>query len=157
MSAPAHTAADGGAIVSTRIGPHDTENDGGHESLRYALDLVAGLWQEAPFARLPDDAPPELSEYVQDIDNPHRVYAVHRATRRHDFQSLVDRYVGWKPSLHVWHWLGILTMHIYTDSSTNFASAAALHIASPPRASHAGNDWLAKPLYGDIVLPARGR
>ena len=56
-------------------------------------DLMAGLWQEAPFARLPDDAPPELHDLVHDIDNPRRVYAIHRATRRHDFQLLVERYI----------------------------------------------------------------
>ncbi|KAK4088912.1 hypothetical protein Purlil1_6765 [Purpureocillium lilacinum] len=56
-------------------------------------DLLAGLWQEAPFARLPDDAPPELQALVRDVENPRRVYAIHRASRRHDFQLLVDRYV----------------------------------------------------------------
>jgi hypothetical protein len=57
------------------------------------VDLVAGLWQEAPFARLPADAPPELEAYVQNIENPARVYAIHRASRRHDFQLLVERFV----------------------------------------------------------------
>ncbi|PTB65622.1 hypothetical protein BBK36DRAFT_1159762 [Trichoderma citrinoviride] len=57
------------------------------------LDLLAGLWQVAPFARLPADAPPELSAYVQDVENPRRVYAIHRASRRHDFQHLVDKYI----------------------------------------------------------------
>lgn len=56
-------------------------------------DLLAGLWQEAPFARLPDDAPPELQALVQDIENPRRVYAIHKASRRHDFQFFVDRFV----------------------------------------------------------------
>ncbi|CAM1505737.1 Fc.00g113740.m01.CDS01 [Cosmosporella sp. VM-42] len=55
-------------------------------------DLLAGLWQEAPFARLPIDAPAELVDQVQDIENPGRVYAVHRASRRHSFQLLVERY-----------------------------------------------------------------
>ncbi|KAG6002583.1 hypothetical protein E4U21_002966 [Claviceps maximensis] len=90
MSAPAHIAANRGAVGSTQTQPRDAENDGSRDSLQYALDLVAGLWQEAPFARLPDDAPPELYRFVQDLENPHRVYAVHRASRRHDFQSLVD-------------------------------------------------------------------
>lgn len=56
-------------------------------------DILAGLWQEAPFARLPPDAPAELQAYTQDIDNPKRVYAVHRASRRHEFQLLVERCV----------------------------------------------------------------
>lgn len=53
-------------------------------------DLLAGLWQEANFSRLPDDAPPEVRSFVKDIESPRRVYAIHRASRRHDFQLLVD-------------------------------------------------------------------
>ncbi|KAF5640779.1 hypothetical protein F25303_7118 [Fusarium sp. NRRL 25303] len=55
------------------------------------LDLLAGLWQEAPFARLPPDAPPDLMAYVQNVENPARVYAIHQASRRHGFQLLVER------------------------------------------------------------------
>lgn len=54
------------------------------------LDLLAGLWQEAPFARLPPDAPPELRELVTDIEDPRRVYVIHHASRRHDFQTIVE-------------------------------------------------------------------
>ncbi|KAF4972093.1 hypothetical protein FSARC_1233 [Fusarium sarcochroum] len=57
------------------------------------IDLLAGLWQEAPFARLPSDAPPELKASIQNIENPKRVYAIHRASRRHGFQLLVERYI----------------------------------------------------------------
>ncbi|KHN95939.1 HECT domain-containing protein [Metarhizium album ARSEF 1941] len=57
-------------------------------------DLEAGLWQEAPFSRLPDDAPPELREFLQDVENPRRVWAIHRASRRHDFQLLVETYIA---------------------------------------------------------------
>ncbi|PHH75433.1 hypothetical protein CDD80_2365 [Ophiocordyceps camponoti-rufipedis] len=73
------------AVDSRPKSPRDTA-----DALR---DLTAGLWQEAFFARLPDDAPQELQDLVQDIDNPRRVYAIHKASRRHDFQLLVDRYV----------------------------------------------------------------
>lgn len=65
------------------------------------LDLLAGLWQEAPFARLPPDAPPELQEYVVDIDDPRRVYAIHRASRRHGFQTLVDKYGAMASPVHL--------------------------------------------------------
>lgn len=65
-------------------GPSDNDD-------RY--DLFAGLWQESPFARLPTDAPPELRPFVRDIENPRRVYAIHRASRRHDFQLLVQIYI----------------------------------------------------------------
>lgn len=56
-------------------------------------DLFAGLWQESLFVRLPADAPPELKPFVRDIENPRRVYAIHRASRRHDFQLLVQLYI----------------------------------------------------------------
>ncbi|KAK4105250.1 hypothetical protein N658DRAFT_440189 [Parathielavia hyrcaniae] len=57
------------------------------------LDILAGLWEEAHFPRLPWDAPSELKELVEDIDNPKRVYAIHKASRRHNFQQLVQRYI----------------------------------------------------------------
>ncbi|KAK5996599.1 Ubiquitin-protein ligase E3A [Cladobotryum mycophilum] len=92
MSAPAHKASpvmgheSGHAVVDQRLrSTHEVNNE---------VDLLAGLWQEAPFARLPSDAPVELKEYVQDVENPRRVYAIHRASRRHDFQLLVERYVA---------------------------------------------------------------
>jgi hypothetical protein len=55
-------------------------------------DILAGLWETAPFARLPIDAPPELKDLVIEIENPRRVYAIHRASRRHNFQQLVEKY-----------------------------------------------------------------
>lgn len=53
-------------------------------------NLLASLWEEAPFARLPLDAPAELRDHVEDVHNPRRVYAIHRASRRHNFQLLVE-------------------------------------------------------------------
>lgn len=70
--------------IRTPSGPLETSAD---------LDLLAGLWREAPFARLPPDAPAELQAYIQDIENPSRVYAIHKASRRNDFQLLVERFV----------------------------------------------------------------
>ncbi|KAH6887535.1 hypothetical protein B0T10DRAFT_489903 [Thelonectria olida] len=70
--------------IRTPTGPLETSAD---------IDLLAGLWQEAPFVRLPPDAPIELDAYVQDIENPSRVYAIHKASRRNDFQLLVERYI----------------------------------------------------------------
>jgi hypothetical protein len=69
--------------------PHRGHPDPGVED--FDLDLTSGLWLEAPFVKLPPDAPPELHDYVTDIHDPRRVYAIHRASRRHDFQSLVNR------------------------------------------------------------------
>ncbi|KAK4248527.1 hypothetical protein C7999DRAFT_13510 [Corynascus novoguineensis] len=68
----------------------------GSHSRKHAddLDLLAGLWEEARFARLPWDAPSELRDSVEDIDNPKRVYAIHKASRRHNFQQLVQKYIA---------------------------------------------------------------
>ncbi|KAK7735504.1 hypothetical protein SLS63_003974 [Diaporthe eres] len=66
--------------------PHHVHHD-------VETDLLAGLWETAPFARLPWDAPPELKELVEDIQNPRRVYAIHQASRRHGFQQLVEKFI----------------------------------------------------------------
>ncbi|KAI0483559.1 hypothetical protein F4859DRAFT_473283 [Xylaria cf. heliscus] len=56
-------------------------------------DLVAALWEHAPFPKLPLDAPPEIKELVVNVENPKRVYTIHRASRRHNLQLLIDRFV----------------------------------------------------------------
>ncbi|KAL1836615.1 hypothetical protein VTJ49DRAFT_4876 [Mycothermus thermophilus] len=67
---------------------------GGHSPIvADDVDLLAGLWEEARFARLPSDAPSELRDLVDYIDNPRRVYAIHKASRRHNFQQLVQKYI----------------------------------------------------------------
>ncbi|KAM3431078.1 hypothetical protein NHJ13734_007469 [Beauveria thailandica] len=89
MSAQAPWLPQRSASESDR--PHDGPDNDDDDDDRY--DLFAGLWQEAPFARLPSDAPPQLNSFVRDIENPRRVYAIHRASRRHDFQLLVQLYI----------------------------------------------------------------
>jgi hypothetical protein len=55
-------------------------------------EIHAALWAAAaPFPNLPNDAPTELRKLAIDIDDPKRVYAIHRASRRHHFQILVER------------------------------------------------------------------
>ncbi|KAI1429864.1 hypothetical protein F5Y12DRAFT_709868 [Xylaria sp. FL1777] len=56
-------------------------------------DVLAALWENAPFPKLPLDAPPEIRELVVDVENPKRVYTIHRASRRHHLQLLIDRFV----------------------------------------------------------------
>ncbi|KAI0419414.1 hypothetical protein F5X98DRAFT_77424 [Xylaria grammica] len=56
-------------------------------------DILAALWENAPFPKLPLDAPPEIRELVVDVENPKRVYTIHRASRRHNLQILIDRFV----------------------------------------------------------------
>ncbi|KAH6609908.1 hect domain-containing [Trichoderma cornu-damae] len=92
MSAPAQKTSssarghepDHAAEAHRLRGPSDVSGE---------MELLAGLWQVAPFARLPPDAPAELRDYVQDVENPRRVYAIHRASRRHDFQHLVEKFI----------------------------------------------------------------
>ena len=62
----------------------DPEND---------ADVYGALWAAAVFPRLPLDAPNELKNLTIDIDDPKRVYAIHRASRRHNFNILVERSV----------------------------------------------------------------
>ena len=68
---------------------HDAAND---------ADVYEALWTAAPFPRLPIDAPNELKKLTIDIDDPKRVYAIHRASRRHNFNIVVERLVCWTPS-----------------------------------------------------------
>jgi hypothetical protein len=66
-----------------------------HDDRESASDaeMYAALWAAAPFPRLPEDAPKELKKLAIDVDDPKRVYAIHRASRRHHFQILVERLV----------------------------------------------------------------
>lgn len=64
--------------------------EGSTSQVMNEAEILAALWEEAPFARLPRDAPSELKKFVVDIENPKRVYAIHRASRRHNFQTLVE-------------------------------------------------------------------
>lgn len=74
-------------------GPLDPGHVTRHTHHDVETDLLAGLWETAPFARLPWDAPSELKDLVEDIENPKRVYAIHRASRRHGFQQLVEKFI----------------------------------------------------------------
>lgn len=73
--------------------PLDSEHATRHNHHDVETDLLAGLWETAPFARLPRDAPSELKDLVEEVENPKRVYAVHRASRRHGFQQLVEKLI----------------------------------------------------------------
>lgn len=55
------------------------------------METVAALWEEVPFPRLPPDAPRELRELLVNIENPRKVYTIHRASRRHHLHVLIER------------------------------------------------------------------
>ncbi|KAI8631332.1 hypothetical protein F5Y19DRAFT_27071 [Xylariaceae sp. FL1651] len=73
-------------IETTRL----VENGRGHH---LEDDILAALWENAPFPRLPFDAPSEIRELVVDIENPKRVYTIHRASRRHSLQLLIEKFI----------------------------------------------------------------
>ncbi|KAI0169324.1 hypothetical protein GGR52DRAFT_516681 [Hypoxylon sp. FL1284] len=56
-------------------------------------DILAALWEQVPFPRLPTDAPSEIKDLVVDVENPKRVYAIHHASRRHNLQLLVEKFI----------------------------------------------------------------
>ncbi|PBP27769.1 HECT-domain-containing protein [Diplocarpon rosae] len=56
-------------------------------------EIYAALWATVPFSRLPEDAPNELKRLTINVDDPKRIYGIHRARRRHNFQLLVERYI----------------------------------------------------------------
>jgi hypothetical protein len=66
-------------------GLHDDRN------LEPDADVYGALWAAVSFPRLPVDAPPELKKLTVDIEDPKRVYKIHRASRRHNFNILVER------------------------------------------------------------------
>lgn len=76
--------------MAATIGLSDTI---AHDVIYDPDSLVSALWREVPFTRLPPDAPAELREYVEEIRHPRQSYAVHSASRRHDFRDLVSRSV----------------------------------------------------------------
>ncbi|RYP45340.1 hypothetical protein DL769_011469 [Monosporascus sp. CRB-8-3] len=63
----------------------------GHSALE--AEVLAALWEQVPFPRLPFDSPSELRDFVVDVEDPKRVYTIHRASRRYYLQLLVERFV----------------------------------------------------------------
>ncbi|KAJ2901629.1 putative HECT-domain-containing protein [Zalerion maritima] len=79
----------------TREAPRSVEGQPHHfrRHNSYDDDALSCLWEEVPFAKLPHDAPKELVDFVVQVENPKHIYAIHRASRRHNFQLLVEKYV----------------------------------------------------------------
>ncbi|OTB09627.1 hypothetical protein M426DRAFT_6891 [Hypoxylon sp. CI-4A] len=75
----------------TREASRPTDNSPGQNSLED--EILAALWERVPFPRLPADAPLEIKELVDNVENPKKVYAIYRASRRHDLQLLVEKFI----------------------------------------------------------------
>lgn len=86
-----HTRA---RLTTLHVMTPDTTRSVDHSHTRHGssdLGVLVGLWEEARFPRLPCDAPNELRDLTEDVDNPKRVHVIHKASRRHNFQSLVQK------------------------------------------------------------------
>ncbi|KAH7040364.1 uncharacterized protein B0I36DRAFT_379350 [Microdochium trichocladiopsis] len=69
-------------------------SEGRHgQAARLEMETMAALWEEVPFPRLPPDAPRELRELLVNIENPRKVYTIHRASRRHHLHVLVEKFI----------------------------------------------------------------
>ena len=55
------------------------------------VDVLTSLWTAATFPYLPNDAPADLKKFTLDIDDPRRIYTIHRASRRHHLQLLIEK------------------------------------------------------------------
>lgn len=81
-------------LTTLHVMTPDTTRSVDHSHARHGssdLGVLVGLWEEARFPRLPCDAPNELRDLTEDVDNPKRVHVIHKASRRHNFQSLVQK------------------------------------------------------------------
>lgn len=58
-------------------------------------NLLSALWaqQAHSFPRLPADAPAAIANDTIDVKDPERVYRIYRASRRHQFQLLVEAFI----------------------------------------------------------------
>ncbi|EKD13933.1 uncharacterized protein L3040_005455 [Drepanopeziza brunnea f. sp. 'multigermtubi'] len=72
---------------------HDERDRGQDQDAASEAEIYAALWATAPFPRLPDDAPHEVKRLTIDVEEPKRIYGIHKARRRHNFQLLVERYI----------------------------------------------------------------
>ena len=73
--------------VMTRDSPRLVEEQDGE------AEIFSALWAAAPsFPQLPPDATPELRALTVDVEDPKKVYSIYRASRRHGFQVLVERF-----------------------------------------------------------------
>lgn len=71
----------------------DTQGLHGDRDSAGEAEVYTALWSAATFPRLPPDAPGELKKLTIDVDDPKRVYVIHRASRRHHLQNLVEKLV----------------------------------------------------------------
>jgi hypothetical protein len=104
----------------------DTQGFHGDRDSTSDAEVYTALWSAATFPRLPTDAPNELKKLTIDVDDPKRIYVIHRASRRHHFQILVEKFVRPSPLL-----FSMLTVHIgifyRSDTAANRIHAPHQH------------------------------
>ncbi|KAI5922863.1 hypothetical protein F4810DRAFT_671774 [Camillea tinctor] len=162
-------------IESTRL----AENASVCNSLE--ADILAALWEQVPFPRLPPDAPPELKELVIDIENPKRLHTIHRATRRHNLQLLVEKFIvqlrygcgynacstsscfscrkrlAGKAPIRRYNPTSARTLAIYLASQDNPEGRLCPHLHPPNRPSEAIKPLIFSPKYSSLAEPAKPR
>ncbi|KAI1504685.1 hypothetical protein F5X99DRAFT_432474 [Biscogniauxia marginata] len=155
------------------------ENGPVHNSLE--ADILAALWEQVPFPRLPLDAPAEIKELVIDIENPKKVHTIHRATRRHNLQLLVEKFIvqlrygcgynacstsscfscrkrlAGKTPIRRYNPTSARTLAIYLASQDNPEGRLCPHLYPPSRPSDALKPLIFGPKYPSQSEPAKPR
>ncbi|KAI0602007.1 hypothetical protein F4775DRAFT_295467 [Biscogniauxia sp. FL1348] len=144
-------------------------------------DILAALWEQVPFPRLPLDAPAEIKELVVDIENPKRVHTIHRATRRHNLQLLVEKFIvqlrygcgyngcstsscfscrkrlAGKTPIRRYNPTSARTLAIYLASQDNPEGRLCPHLHPPSRPSDAIKPLIFAPKYPSPGEPTKPR
>ncbi|KAI1341203.1 hypothetical protein F5Y15DRAFT_414322 [Xylariaceae sp. FL0016] len=144
-------------------------------------DILAALWEHAPFPRLPLDAPLEIRELLVDVENPKKVYSIYRASRRHDLQLLIEKFIfqlrhgcgchdcitpscfacrrrlAGKAPIRRYNATSARTLAIYLASQDNPESRLCPHLQTPDRASDAIKPLIFGPTYGASASSAKAR
>jgi hypothetical protein len=98
-------------------------------------DLFSALWTAAPsFPQLPPDAPQGLKALTVDVEDPKKIYSIYRASRRHGFQILVERFAP----LHLLCYIMIDLNS--ADISINYVMAVKIRAATRQHALLAAED-----------------
>lgn len=112
-------------------------------------DVFAASWAAAP--SLPPDAPQEIRKLVVNVEDPQRVYSLRRASRRHNFQLLVERYAE-MPILST----GPSHINLTLDIPYSSGTAAIQLIATLQLVLRVAGVWLDRRLCEDTMRQVRG-
>jgi hypothetical protein len=116
------------AIINVNVMTRDTHGLHGDRDSATDAEVYTALWSAATFPHLPTDAPNELKKLTIDVDDPKRIYVIHRAGRRHHFQILVEKFV--RPSPLLFSMLtGFIGIFYKSDTAANLIHALHQHVS----------------------------